>query len=152
MRFVVIGHPIAHSLSPAMHSAAIAALGLAARPAQNVNPSQSASPTHAHMRTSDESGRASGGGRRNTPTGRAPSGRTKRANVGRAEARYRSRCGTWWRLRTSGLAVVPLETKTASAGPQARAACRKADVGTGGTSPQRATPAGVTPRRSQKAR
>ncbi len=30
MRFVVIGHPIAHSLSPAMHSAAIAALGLEA--------------------------------------------------------------------------------------------------------------------------
>ena len=51
----------------------------------------------------------------------------------------------WW-----ALSVVPLVRKTASGGPQARSTRRKARVGTAGTSSQRITVSGVTPRRSQK--
>ena len=112
----------------------------------------SAAPTAAHMWTSEESGR-SAGRRQEEEAGRGGRRRAGRsARTSRAPRRGRARaCGTGWRPRASRPPVVPLVRNIASAGPHARSRRRKAAVGTAGTSSQRATPRGVTPRRSQTA-
>ena len=77
--------------------------------------------------------------------------------VGQDEARERPERGGPERevrhqVAAAPASVVPLVRKTASGSPHARSTRRNAAVGTGGTSSQRATPAGETPRRAQNAR